>query len=230
MGCLSMDDDIFGIVLAGGRSSRLAGPDLGVGGKAAVVVGGEPCLSRVCRAVTAVVPRVIVVAATGQPLPPLPDGVEIIRDTMPNAGPLAGIRDGIVHVLAHDRSHVPPPQWAFVASCDVPLLKPAVVRLLVETARSSAARFVVPLVAGHPQVLAAVLACDLAASIAALAAAGRGPRAVLDDLVARQPSAVRFVTSEEILVIDPNLDSFLDLDTPADLVRLESRGIPPSWP
>jgi molybdopterin-guanine dinucleotide biosynthesis protein A len=91
-------------------------------------------------------------------------------------------------------------------------------------------RFVVPLVAGHPQVLAAVLACDLASSIAALAAAGRGPRAVLDDLVARQPDAVRFVTPEEIMAIDPELDSFLDLDTPADLVRLESRGIPPSWP
>jgi molybdopterin-guanine dinucleotide biosynthesis protein A len=107
---------------------------------------------------------------------------------------------------------------------------PAVVRLLVNTARSSAVRFVVPLVAGHPQVLAAVLACDLASSIAALAAAGRGPRAVLDDLVARQPDAVRFVTPEEIMAIDPELDSFLDIDTPADLARLESRGIPPSWP
>lgn len=223
---MDMGDDIVGIVLAGGRSSRLAGLELGAGGKAAVLVGGEPCLGRVCGAVAAVVPRVIVVAAAGQPLPPLPHGVEIIRDATPDAGPLAAMRDG----LAHGLSSMPPPRWAFVASCDVPFLKPAVVRLLVETARSSAARFVVPLVAGHPQVLAAVLACDLAASIAALAAAGRGPRAVLDDLAARQPEAVRFVMPEELVTIDPDLDSFLDLDTPADLVRLESRGIPPSWP
>jgi len=176
--------------------------------------------------VAAVVPRVIVVAAAGQPLPLLDDNVEIMRDTTPNAGPLAGIRDG----LAYGTSRVPPPRWAFVASCDVPLLMPAVVRLLVNTARVSAARFVVPLVNGHPQVLAAVLACDLASSIAVLAAAGRGPRAVLDDLVAWQPEAVRFVAPEEMIAIDPHLDSFLDLDTPADLVRLESRGIPPSWP
>jgi molybdopterin-guanine dinucleotide biosynthesis protein A len=221
-----MDDDIFGIVLAGGRSSRLAGLDLGDGGKAAVAIGGEPCLSRVCRAITAVVPRVIVVAAAGQPLPLLDSHVEIIRDTTPNAGPLAGIRDG----LAHGTSRVPPPRWAFVTSCDVPLLKPAVVRLLVDAARASAARFVVPLVNGHPQVLAAVLACDLAPVIATLAAAGRGPRAVLDDLVARQPDAVRFMTPEALMAIDPDLDSFLDIDTPADLARLESRGIPPSWP
>lgn len=223
---MKMDDDIFGIVLAGGRSSRLAGLDLGDGGKAAFVVGGEPCLSRVCRTVAAVVPRVIVVAAAGQPLPLLDSNVEIIRDTTPNAGPLAGIRDG----LAHGMSHVPPPRWALVASCDVPLLKPAVVRLLVDTARASAARFVVPRVNGHPQVLAAVLACDLAPAIAAFAAAGRGPRAVLDDLVDRQPAAVRFVTPEALTAIDPDLDSFLDLDTPTDLARLESRGIPPSWP
>ena len=221
-----MEDDIFGIVLAGGRSSRLAGLDLGAGGKAAVVVGGEPCLGRVCRAVAAVVPRVIVVAAAGQPLPSLPESIEIIRDTTPDAGPLAGIRDG----LARGLNRMPPPRWVFVASCDVPLLKPAVVRLLIDKARVSAARFVVPLVAGHPQVLVAVLACDLATEIAAVAATGRGPRAVLDDLVVRQPEAVQFVMPESLAAIDPDLDSFLDLDTPADMLRLESRGIPPSWP
>lgn len=221
-----MHDDVIGIVLAGGRSQRLAGLDLGAGGKAAVVVGGESCLGRVCRAVATVVPRVIVVASAAQPLPALVAGVEIVRDTTPHAGPLAGIRDG----LAHAATLVPPPRWAFVASCDVPLLAPAVVRHLVETARSSAAMIVVPLVAGHPQVLAAVFACELAASITRLAAAGRGPRAVVDDLVAREPGAVRVVTSEELEAIDPDLDSFLDLDTPADLARLESRGIPPSWP
>ena len=221
-----MHDDVIGIVLAGGRAERLAVLNLGAGGKAAVVVGGESCLGRVCRALATVVPRVIVVAAAGQPLPPLAAGVEIIHDTTPHAGPLAGIRDG----LAHGLSRVPAPRFAFVASCDVPLLAPAVVRLLVETARSSAARIVVPLVAGHPQVLAAVFACDLSVSIARLAAAGRGPRAVLDDLAAREPEAVRVVAPEELRPLDPDLDSFLDLDTPADLVRLESRGIPPSWP
>lgn len=221
-----MHDDVVGIVLAGGRSERLAGLDLGAGGKAALVVGGETCLRRVCRAVAAVVPRVIVVAGQGQTLPPLDLAWEIIRDTTPHAGPLAGIRDGLVQGMAR----VPRPRWAFVASCDVPLLEPAVVRLLVETARSSAARFVVPMVDGHPQVLAAVVACDLAPAIASLAAAGRGPRGLLDELVVRQPTAVRFVAAADLAAVDPQLDSFLDIDTPADLARLASRGIPPSWP
>jgi molybdopterin-guanine dinucleotide biosynthesis protein A len=219
-----MHDDAVGIVLAGGRSTRLALLGLGAGGKAALVVGGESCLGRVCRSLRAVVPRVLVVAAEGQPLPALDPAVEIVRDTTPGAGPLAGLRDG----LAAAARGVPPPRWAFVASCDVPRLAPALVRRLLDVARSSSARFIVPMVAGHPQVLVSVVASDLAAGIPALAAAGRGPRALLDQLVAREPSAVRFVTEEELRTVDPRLDSFLDIDTPEDLARLETRGIQPS--
>ena len=58
-----MHDDAVGIVLAGGRSERLAPLGLGAGGKAGLAVGGRPCLERVCTAVGAVVPRVLVVAA-----------------------------------------------------------------------------------------------------------------------------------------------------------------------
>jgi len=218
------NDDVVGIVLAGGRSARLATLGLGAAGKAGLVVDGVPCLVRVCRAVAAAVPRVIVVAAANQPLPPLEGPVTIVRDTTPQAGPLAALRDG----LAAAAALAPPPRFAFVASCDVPLLETSVVRLLVETARSSDAGFVVPVVGGHPQVLTAVIAVDLAGPIASFAAAGRGPRAVLDDLCGRSPSVVRRVTEAELVAIDPRLVSFCDLDTPEDLVRLDSRGIPPS--
>jgi molybdopterin-guanine dinucleotide biosynthesis protein A len=219
-----MHDDVVGIVLAGGRAKRLAALGLGAGGKAGLVVDGEACVARVCRAIAAEVPRVIVVAAADQPLPAVAGGVTIVRDTTPQAGPLAALRDG----LAGAAALAPRPRFAVVASCDVPLLKTAVVRLLVETARASAARFVVPVVGGHPQVLTAVLACDLAAAIAAHAAAGHGPRAVLAELEAQDPAAVRFLTPEALRPVDPELVSFLDIDTPADLARLESRGIPPS--
>lgn len=216
--------DAVGVILAGGRSERLASLRLGAGGKAAVVIGGESCLGRVCRAVAAVVPRVVVVAAEGQPLPPLHPGIEIVRDLALHAGPLAGIRDGLAAAACQGR----PPRWALIASCDVPLLAAGVVRLLLEIAAESGARFVVPVVDGHPQVLLAVVASDLADSIAAHAAAGHGPRAVLDELVACDPAAVRLVPAEELAAVDPGLDSFVDLDTPEDLVSLQSRGIPPS--
>lgn len=219
-----MGDDVVGVVLAGGRSERLAPLGLGAGGKALLVVGGEPCLGRVCAAVGRVVSRVIVVAAVGQPLPALPPGVEVVRDTTPDGGPLAGLRDGIAAAVAGPR----PPRWAFVASCDVPLLRSEVVERLVAIARASSARFVVPVVDGQPQVLVAVVACDLADEIRARAAAGCGPRAVLERLVAHDASDVRFVAPDELEAVDRGLASFLDIDTPDDLARLETRGIPPS--
>jgi molybdopterin-guanine dinucleotide biosynthesis protein A len=219
-----MDDDAVGIVLAGGRAERLAPLALGPGGKATLLVGGESCLGRVCAAIGTVVPRVLVVAAEGQPLPALDPAIEVVRDTAPNGGPLAGLRDG----LAAAARGVPAPRVAFVGSCDVPRLAPAIVRLLLDVARSSSARFVVPLVGGQPQVLVSVVACDLAGEIHPFVAAGRGLRAVLADLLARQPATVRFVTADELAVVDPGLESFLDIDTPEDLARLETRGIPPS--
>lgn len=217
-----MRDDAIGIVLAGGRSERLAPLGLGAGGKAGLVVGGRPCLERVCTAVATVVPRVLVVAAAGQPLPLLPPGVEIVRDSTPDGGPLAGLRDGL------DAARAGGARRAFVASCDVPLLRAAVVDRLLAIAESSAARIVVPVDDDVPQVLAAVFACDLADSIRGHAAAGHGPRAVVAELVARDPAAVRLVSPEALRDVDPELESFLDLDTPEDLARLESRGIPPS--
>ncbi|MFM7244672.1 MAG: molybdenum cofactor guanylyltransferase [Planctomycetaceae bacterium] len=217
-----MHDDAVGIVLAGGRSERLAALGLGAGGKAGLVVGGRTCLERVCTAVATVVPRVLVVAAAGQPLPSLPPGVEIVRDSTPDGGPLAGLRDGL------DAARAGGARRAFVASCDVPLVRTAVVDRLLAIAESSAAWIVVPVVDGEPQVLAAVFACDLADTVRGHAAAGHGPRAVVAELVARDPAAVRLVSPEVLRDVDPELESFLDLDTPEDLARLESRGIPPS--
>lgn len=217
-----MHDDAVGIVLAGGRSERLATLGLGAGGKAGLAVGGRTCLERVCAAVGAVVPRLLVVAAAGQPLPLLPPGVEIVRDSTPDGGPLAGLRDGL------DAARTSGVRRAFVASCDVPLLRVAVVDRLLEIAAASAARIVVPVVEGEPQVLAAVFACDLADSIRGHVAAGHGPRAVVAELVAHAPAAVRFVGQEELRDVDRDLESFHDIDTPDDLARLEARGIPPS--
>ncbi|MEX0671253.1 MAG: molybdenum cofactor guanylyltransferase [Pirellulales bacterium] len=225
-----MQLDAVGIVLAGGGSRRLARLNLGPAGKAGLVVGGATCLERVCRAVGSVVPRVLVVAAAGQPLPGLPAEVEtefeieIVRDASPAGGPLAGLRDGLRQAVGRQ----PPPRFAFVTSCDAPLLSASVVQLLLKLARSSAARVVVPLVDGHRQVLVSVLACDLLGSIEATVAVGGGVRALLDRLTASDPAAVRLVAAKEIMAVDPDLGSFIDIDTPEDLAQLEIRGIPPS--
>lgn len=219
-----MQEDAVGIVLAGGRSERLRALGLGPAGKAALRVGGRTCLERVCAEVGSVTPRVIVVAAVGQPLPELPAGVEVVRDARPAGGPLAAVLEGLRWAAGHE----PPPRLAFVTSCDAPLLSAGVVRLLLEQARSAAARCVVPVIDGHPQVLVSVLACDLLAWIEGTVETGGGLRALIERLTAAEPAAVRLVSAEEIAAVDPGLGSFLDIDTPEDLARIEARGFPPS--
>lgn len=209
-----------GIVLAGGRARRLgAAAAASGGGKAAVDHGGRTFLDRVATAVAAAVDAVIVVAPAGRPLPAV-DGVRVVHDAEPGAGPLAGIRDG----LEEAARHWPEAALACVVSCDVPLLRPAVVRLLVAAAADSAAAWTVPVVQGHRQVLLSVLRTDLLPRIEAWLATGRRDLRGLCEQVARDdPRGVRELAAAELVAVDPALDSFLDVDTPDDLERLRRR-------
>lgn len=206
--------DTIAIVLAGGRSQRMAG-SVPAGGKAAIPLGEDTMLARICSVLQADVARVIVVAASGQSLPPLPDGVEVTRDSAPDHGPLAAIRDGFAYGLAGGH----PPAIAVVCSCDVPDLAPAVVRLLIEKARTSGAAWVVPIVGGHPQVLVSAMSGTLGEQIASDDLAGmKSPRRFLETLRADEPGRVLFLEEADLTVVDPSLASFADIDTPEDLV------------
>ncbi|MEA2226533.1 MAG: molybdenum cofactor guanylyltransferase [Solirubrobacteraceae bacterium] len=80
------DPHAAGIVLAGGRSSRMGSP------KAALEWHGSTLLRRVVGIVgRGVDGPVVVVRAPGQELPPLPEGVEIVED--------APILDGVTRRL-----------------------------------------------------------------------------------------------------------------------------------
>lgn len=208
----------IGIVLAGGASSRMQPP----GGIAAdgsppvrkewLEIGGRPLVARVVDAVAAATIRTLVVAAPGKPLPPLSVGVEVVTDSAPGAGPLAAILDGL-------RSIGPTAEepFVFVASCDLPLLDAAVVRLLLDRAVAANADWTVPVIDGHPQVLASVVRRTLIGPMAAWLASGRRDlRGLLATLRASDGFRIDLISTAEIAVIDPRLDSFRDVDTPEE--------------
>ena len=221
-----------GIVLAGGNSTRLASVAATGGGKASLTFQGKTFLEHVVTVVAAEVGPTIVVAAAGQRLPAL-DGVRIVHDLTPGAGPLAGIRDGLRAVLAVDaaghaghagHAAAEPPRLAFVASCDVPLLRREVVRLLVAAAAESDALWTVPVVHGHRQVLVSVMRVELLSRIEAWLSTGRRDlRGLFKEMAQTDPQSVGEVTEEACKAVDPTLESFVDIDTPDDLERLQSR-------
>ena len=110
---------IAGIVLCGGKSSRMGRPKL------SLPFGTETMLARVVRIVGEVVSPVVVIAGAGQELPDLPSGTLVAEDEIPDQGPLGGLAAGLA--LLRGRAEA-----VYLSSCDVPLLKPQFVNAMIE--------------------------------------------------------------------------------------------------
>ena len=138
-----------GVVLAGGRSSRMGTP------KAALEWHGSTLLRRTVGILArATGGPVVVVRAKGQELPELPNDVDVIDDPQEGKGPVQGIAAGLAALA--DRADV-----AFVSSTDMPFLHPAFVRRVLRAVHEGA-DVGLPVARGYPQPLAAAYRTKLA--------------------------------------------------------------------
>lgn len=162
-----------GIVLIGGRSTRMGAP------KCALDFGGEPLLARVARAVAVVAGPLVVVAAPGQELPTIPTPHEVVRDGEEGRGPLEGLVAGL-EALGGRADAV------FVASCDMPFLTAAVVTDVLSKLGATDL-CIVPRTDGHRHPLAAAYRVRpaIAAARELLAANELSLRGLLDRLQAK---------------------------------------------
>jgi molybdopterin-guanine dinucleotide biosynthesis protein A len=149
-----------GIVLAGGRSSRMGSP------KAALDWHGSTLLRRVTGIVArAVDGPVVVVRAPGQDLPALDPAVEVVNDAREGRGPMQGLAAGLAAIGG--RAAV-----AYVSSTDVPLLHPAFVRRVIR-AFGEDVDVVLPEIGGYRQPMAAAYRAGLLGTVEELIAADR---------------------------------------------------------
>lgn len=185
---------VGGVVVCGGRSSRMGRS------KAMLPFGSEVLLQRVVRCVSEVVDPVVVVAAPGQELPPLPDGVCIVRDPVEGRGPLQGLATGL-EAMRDDVEAV------YLASCDCPFLKPAFIRRLIELTGS--ASVCVPRVDDFYHPLAAVYRTEVLRVVEELLAAGKRRPVDLFEAV-----STRIVREEELRDVDPAFESLRNVNTP----------------
>jgi molybdopterin-guanine dinucleotide biosynthesis protein A len=188
--------EVAGIVLCGGKSSRMGRP------KAWLPFGSEVMLQRVVRILSEVVSAIVVVAAEGQDLPELPAGVEIARDEHEALGPLAGLAAGLAAL--GERA-----QAAYASSCDVPLLKPAFVRRIVTALEDS--DLAIPRDGQYHHPLAAVYRPRVLPIIRDLIAANR-----LRPFFLLERARAREIAVSELRDADPDLWSLRNINTPAD--------------
>ena len=191
------------VILAGGKSSRF-GSD-----KASALLLGRPLLQWVVSALEPVCAAFVVVRANGQVLPDITSVRPILEaeDRYDGKGPLAGLVTGFAAVQT---------DLAFAVSCDAPLVRPALVELLLE--RATDADIVCPLVEARLQPLVSLYrvqtclpvfrAAVEAEQLKITAAFGRLRLTIVDE------SSVRSV--------DPDLRSFRNANRPETLAEIEA--------
>lgn len=185
-----------GIVLCGGQSKRMGRA------KAWLPFGDELMLPRVVRLLSEVVEPMVVVAAPDQEVPPVPATVEIVRDAIARRGPLQGLAAGLTALQGKAEA-------AYLSSCDVPFLKPAFVRRLIDLLGDNS--IAVPRANGYHHPLAAVYRIQVLPTVQHLLDENRLRPFFLFEAV-----PTRVVEASELADVDPELQTLRNLNAPED--------------
>jgi molybdenum cofactor guanylyltransferase len=180
------------IILAGGRSSRMGSP------KALLPFDGEPLIVHIVRRLQPLFGNIVVVAAPGQPLPPLP--ATLVHDDVAFQGPVGGMSYGLEAARG---------EFAFVTSCDAAFANLALVSHLLSLRDSF--DVVVPTWEGRLQPLIAVYRRAVLPLLQAQLANGELRPVYLFDKV-----RTRVLDEDEVRRFDPEGLSFFNMNTPGD--------------
>jgi len=186
-------------VLAGGRSMRM-GVD-----KTLLPVDGETLVARVVATVGEVCAHTMVVTNRPEALVEagLPPSVRVLSDEVPHQGPLGGL----VTALAEAED-----EWVLAVGADMPHLSSAVVGALWD-ARGEA-QIVVPVTDRGPEPLLALYSRECLPAARRLLESGRRRLVAIFGEV-----AVTEVPVESLRGFDPDLRSFVNVNTPEELAE-----------
>lgn len=183
------------VILSGGKNTRMGGQN-----KAFLPLGKGRFLDRIVDTLSPLFDDIII--ATRQPdlyhewhLPTAVDVFDI-------RSPLAGIHAGLIQAKN---------DFAFITSCDIPLLKRETVQVLTRAIEPGIS-VVVPASGTYLQPLCAIYAKRCSSIIEELLDKNE---VKVDRLFDRL--RVRHIDYSQFEAVDPNLDSFFNINTPADL-------------
>ncbi|NIO37204.1 NTP transferase domain-containing protein [Candidatus Bathyarchaeota archaeon] len=196
-----------GIILAGGASTRF-GQD-----KAFLQLNNKPLLRHVLDAIENIVEEIIIVVSSeaqgSMTSRTLASDARIVIDHGNIGGPLIGASTGFKEALG---------EYSLVLSCDTPFISKDVLLFLLESRIEKDA--VIPLWPnGYFEPLQAVYRTRPAfrAALQALKAGESDIRSMIERL-----QKVHYVSTTILKLLDPNLRTFFNVNTPQDLDRAES--------
>lgn len=199
----SITEKSSGVILAGGESRRF-GSD-----KALADWRGAPMIASVVKSVGSVLSKTLVVVKKPE-LYRFLEGprVEVVKDLLEQQHPLGGIYTAL-SVCSSER--------VFVCACDMPLLRPGLIRALFEAVSGYEAA--IPLWGGESQPLCGVYSRGCFGVVRRMISEARFPIRELFKIV-----PTRFLLEEEVRIHDPEGVSFQDVDTREDYEKLKRSG------
>jgi molybdopterin-guanine dinucleotide biosynthesis protein A len=136
--------------------------------------------------------------------------IQIVTDSVPGSGPLMGLYSGL-NATRTDR--------ALVVAVDMPFVRPELASFLLSQppTQVDADTFIdtmlVPVVDGMPQVLLAVYPHSILPLIESRLQEGRRDLRSLLEV-----ASVHYITEAQLREVDPQLRSFVNINTPQDLI------------
>ena len=190
---------ITGIILSGGKSIRMGE------NKAFLEVRGKRMLDHTVALLQEIFGQVIMV--TNEPLEYSYLDLEIAVDLIPKRGPLVGIYTGLFY-----SSH----SYSFITACDMPFLNRKVIEYMLTIKKNY--DVVIPHLNDGYHPLHALYSKRC---IKFIEEQLREDNLKITDFFNRV--RVREVSSDEIISLDPDLRSFLNINTPKDLEKIQER-------
>jgi molybdopterin-guanine dinucleotide biosynthesis protein A len=195
-------------ILAGGKGLRIGGAI-----KPLLVVDGQRIIDRQLVVLRPLFDAIVVVASDAAPFVAAGIDVDVIADRRgPGLGPLAGL-DAALAWLASDGDGGGEQSVVCVAG-DMPFLAGPLLKRLRDAAPAPA---VVPRPANQPQPLCARYHRSLAPLVAAGLDGGLRAMHAFLERVARQTPGITWIEDAELRALDPDLASFVNVNTPEDL-------------
>ncbi len=186
---------IAGVILAGGESRRMGRT------KGLLPIGNTTLIAAVLARLREACANVLLVTNTPESYRQL--GIPMVPDALPDRRSLVGIYTGLL------RTDGP----AFVCGCDMPFLNPGLIRHL--GALVDGVDAVIPRHAGEYEPLHAVYTPACLDPIRRCLARGDRNTGFLREV------RVRVVEVEEVRRFDPDLRSFINVNTPEDYARIQ---------
>ena len=195
-----MKQSCTGIVLSGGRNTRMGGLN-----KALLTIAGQQVIDRIIHVLEDCFEQILIV--TRQPYLYKDRQLTVVNDIFEERSPLSGIHSGLINMKS---------EYGFITGCDIPLINREVIRILIDEMETDY-DVIVPASGTFFQPLCAIYSRRCIPFIENMLRRGFMKT---DRLYAEV--RLKTVSYNRFLESDPELSCFFNVNTPEDLTKAEA--------